>query len=178
MNMMLLENHKIKLRAPEPEDLENFYKWENDTSLWSLGSTLTPYSRYDLKQYILSSKDIYESKQLRFVIEKMPQKETVGMIDLYDFDPHNRRAAVGIVVDRVYQRNGIAMEALSLLCKYAFSFLKLHQLYAYIPVKNEPSKRLFVRCGFEYKGILSDWLQAIDGDGYEDVQIVSLISDL
>jgi len=26
----LLENDMIRLRAPEPEDLEQFYQWEND----------------------------------------------------------------------------------------------------------------------------------------------------
>jgi len=170
---MFLENEKIKLRAPEPEDLGVFYKWENDTELWSLGSTIAPCSRYDLKQYIVSQKDIYEAKQLRLIIEKKEEKVTVGTIDLYDFDPHNRRAAIGIVIDKVYQRNGLASEALSLLCEYVFSFLKLHQLYAYIPVKNEPSKKLFSHCGFKEKGLLSDWLQTTDG--YEDVQIVCLL---
>lgn len=176
VDMMLLENEIVKLRALEPEDLECFYKWENDTSLWSLGCTLVPYSRYDLKQYILSSKDIYEARQLRLMIEKKPEQIAVGMIDLYDFDPHNRRAAVGIIIDKSYQKNGLAVNALSLLCGYAFSFLKLHQLYAYIPVKNNPSKKLFAHCGFKEKGVLSDWQQT--ADGYEDVLLVSLIPDL
>ena len=173
---MFLENGKIKLRALEPEDLDVFYKWENDTDLWSLGSTLAPYSRYELKQYILSQKDIYEAKQLRFIIENIIDKKAVGTIDLYDFDPHNCRAAVGVMIDRDYQGTGLAAESLSLLCEYAFFFLKLHQLYAYIPVKNEPSKRLFARCGFKDRGLLFDWIQT--ADGYEDVQFVSLISDL
>ena len=177
---MLLENKKIKLRAPEPEDLDILYKWENDTDLWTLGSTLSPYSRYELKQYILSTKDIYEAKQLRFIIEKKlthPHPSiVVGSIDLYDFDPHNSRAAVGILVDKNYQQSGIASEALLLLCNYAFSFLKLHQLYAFVPTKNEPSKKLFYRCGFKEKGLLSDWLKTIGG--YEEVQVVSLISGL
>jgi diamine N-acetyltransferase len=172
----MLENRIIKLRAPEPEDLELFYRWENDTTLWSLGSTLAPYSRYDLKQYLLSSKDFYETKQLRLMIEAIPEKQTAGIIDLYDFEPHNRRAGVGILIDMAYQKKGLATEALSLLCKYAFSFLKLHQLYAYIPVNNEPSKRLFTRCGFEERGLLPDWQQI--ADGYEDVWLVSLVSGL
>ena len=172
---MFLENEIIKLRAPEPEDLDALYKWENDTELWSLGSTLVPYSRYDLKQYILSPKDIYESKQLRLIVEKKTETKAVGMIDLYDFDLHNRRAAVGIIIDRAYQRKGLASEALTLLCKYAFSFLNIHQLYAYIPVKNEPSMRLFGSCGFKNNGLLRDWVQTFDG--YEDVLLVSLISD-
>jgi len=172
----MLENEMIRLRALEPEDLDAFYKWENDTTLWSWSCTLVPYSRYELREYILSAKDIYESKQLRFVIELTKEAIPVGLIDLYDFEPYHKRAAVGIIIDKAYQSKGIAGEALTLLCDYTFSFLKLHQLYAFIPVKNEPSKRLFLGNGFKEKGLLHDWLQTVDG--YEDVLIVSLIAGL
>ena len=171
----MLENEIIRLRALEPEDLDLLYKWENDTTLWSWSCTLSPYSRYELREYILSTKDIYESKQLRFVIELKKEAKPVGMIDLYDFEPYHKRAAVGIIIDKDYQRNGLASAALSLLCDYSFSFLKLHQVYAFIPVKNEPSKRLFLHSGFEEKGLLHDWLQTVDG--YEDVVIVSLFNE-
>ena len=172
---IMLENDAVKLRALEPEDLDVFYKWENDITLWSWGCTLAPYSRYELREYILSTKDIYESKQLRFVVEIKKDAKPVGMIDLYDFEPYHKRAAVGIIIDKEYQNKGLAGAALSLLCEYSFSFLKLRQLYAFIPVKNIPSKRLFLRSGFEEKGLLHDWLQTVEG--YEDVLIVSLIND-
>ena len=172
----MLENEIIRLRALEPEDLDAFYKWENDTTFWSWGCTLAPYSRYELREYILSTKDIYESKQLRLVIELKDNAKPVGMIDLYDFEPHHKRAAVGIIIDADYQNKGLAGASLSLLCNYSFSFLKLHQLYAFIPVKNEPSKRLFLHAGFDEKGVLHDWLQT--ADGYEDVLLVSLIAGL
>ena len=172
----MLENEMIKLRAPEPEDLEVFYQWENDARLWYLGNTIAPYSRYALKKLIESSQDIYESRQIRMMIETKAETLPVGMIDLYDFDPYHKRAAVGVMIASDYQRKGLAGNALSLLCEYAFSFLKLHQLYAFIPVKNEPSKRLFLRSGFKENGILNDWLQTVGG--YEDVLIVSLIAGL
>jgi len=171
----MLENKQIKLRALEPEDLDAFYKWENDTTLWSWGCTVSPYSRFDLKQYILSAKDIYESKQLRFVVELKQEKKAIGMIDLYDFDPLHKRAAVGILIDENYQKKGLAGEAITLLCDYAFTFLKLHQLYAFIPYNNEPSKRLFSRSGFIERGILQDWLQTTEG--FVDVLIVSRIGN-
>ena len=170
----MLENEMLRLRALEPEDLDVFYKWENDSTLWSWGCTLAPYSRYELRQYILSATDIYESKQLRFVVELKQEMKAIGMIDLYDFEPLHKRAAVGILIDKEYHNKGLAGDALTILCRYSFSFLKLHQLYAFIPVNNESGKRLFLRYGFEEKGILQDWLQT--SDGYEDVLIVSLIA--
>ena len=44
----LLKNDRITLRAMEPEDLEFIYRMENDTTLWSAGSTNVPYSRYKI----------------------------------------------------------------------------------------------------------------------------------
>jgi diamine N-acetyltransferase len=171
--MTLLKNDMIKLRPLEPEDLDLLYAWENDTSMWASGSTVSPYSRYTLKEYIARShRSIYEMRQLRLMIEV--SGVATGLTDMYDFDPHNRRAAVGILLDPAHRRKGIATEALSILVDYAFSFLKLHQLYAYIPADNESSKALFKRCGFTVSGILTDWI--LTGDGYSDVLPVQLIN--
>lgn len=173
--MPLLENKIIRLRALEPEDLEPLYKWENDTSLWSLGGTVSPYSYYILKNYIVEShKDIYEQKQLRLMIMLQETKEPVGMVDLYDFDPHNGKAGVGILIDTRFQQQGYAKDAISLITDYAFSFLKLHQLYAHIPTTNTPSRKLFAACGFQESGILQDWNSG--SDGFCDVYIMQRIN--
>jgi len=73
---VLLENEKLRLRAVEPQDLDRLYVWENNPALWIVGNTRQPYSKYALKQYILQSdKDIYESRQLRLMMEiKFPAK--------------------------------------------------------------------------------------------------------
>lgn len=174
--MALLRNKQITLRALEPEDLALLYHLENDTSLWTVGNSLTPYSRYVLKQYIAEShRDIYELKQLRLIIEVNETGKAAGLIDLFDFDPHHRRAGTGILLDAEYQGNGIATEALLLLSEYAFSFLKLHQLYAHVPVGNQPSRALYARCGFTVTGKLTDWL--ISNDGYQDVLVMQLFSN-
>ena len=103
----MLENELIKLRAPEPEDLKVLYEWENDTELWIYGSTIAPFSKYILKKYIATyNTDIFETNQLRFIIESKQDGNVVGIIDLFDFDPFNNRAAVGILVDRNMQNKG------------------------------------------------------------------------
>lgn len=167
----MLANKNITLRAPEPEDLEVFYKWENDTSLWSYGSTITPFSRYMLKEYIASGGgDFYQTRQLRLMIVNKADQSTVGMIDLFDFDPFHRRAALGILIDPAHQRQGFALQALTLLDAYAFRFLGIHMLFVHVPQCNEASIRLFEKAGFEDKGILSDWIRI--EDQYEDVLIM------
>lgn len=166
--MKYLQSDRICLRAPEPEDLDLLYQWENNSEWWNLGSTLVPFSHYQLRSYIAEAhRDIFDIKQLRLMVDSIEEEKTVGMVDLYDFDPHHRRAGVGILIDPAYQRKGLGAEALTLLVMYAFSFLKLHQLYAYISLENEASKELFTRCDFVQSGVLKDWITT--ENGYADV---------
>ena len=160
----------MKLRAPEPEDLELLYAMENDTALWSVGNATLPYSHYTLREYLEQSRqDLITERQARFVIE-LSNGECAGMIDLADYDPINSRAEVCIGVLGAYQGKGVATRALQLLCSYASGRLHLHQLYAYVPAWNEASIKLFEKTGFEITAKLSDWIR--EKDGYSDVVIV------
>lgn len=171
---MLLSNETLFLRAPEPEDLELFYEWENDTELWKVGTTISPFSRFILKEYIAAGgDDIYQTRQIRLMIIHKDTNRVVGMADLFDFDPFHRKAAVGILTGSSFQKKGFASMGLELLEDYAFRFLGLHMLYAHIPMENAASLKLFEKRGFERKGILSDWIRI--GDDYMDVVIAQKV---
>lgn len=174
---MLLENSIIKLRALEPEDLDILYKWENSSTLWLHGNTLAPYSKLALRQYIKDAleMDLYQSKQLRLMICLTEGGHTIGTIDLYDIDAHNRRAGVGILIDKEYRQKGYAKLALDLINEYAFDFLFFNQLYAYISINNKKSITLFKKSGYEETGILKEWIQRTDT--FEDVCIYQLLNN-
>lgn len=177
MNRKLLENNILHLRAPEPEDLDSLYRWENDTTIWENGASIVPFSRYAIKQYLIDYKhDIYVDKQLRLMVALRETGDCIGTIDLYDFDPFHRRAGVGIFIDRVYRRRGYALQAISLLESYSFDFLNLRQLYAVIPEKNGNSVRLFSKAGYRQTGILEEWLSA--GDTYCDALVLQKMNPL
>ncbi len=166
----MLISDTIKLRALEPEDLELMYKWENNPSVWTVSNTLSPFSRFILKQYLENAHlDIYEAKQLRLMIDLRGDTnglilETVGTVDLFDFDPFHMRAGVGILVNRKEYRNkGFATEALRLMIEYCFEHLHLHQLYCNILVDNEPSIKLFEQAGFVQCGVKKQWIKTRDG---------------
>ena len=152
--MQILENRTISLRAPEPEDLDLLYMWENDTSIWQVSGTLAPFSRYVLKQYLEhAGKDIYEVKQLRMIIQLISNHRPVGAIDLFDFDPHHRRAGLGILIaDPSDSRKGYAREALETMTDYCFDVLHLHQVYCNIAAGNKASIKLFKEAGFPESG--------------------------
>lgn len=170
---MLLQNDRIRLRAMEPDDCRAMYHWENDTTLWSLGETTRPFSRAVLDDFIRnSSLDLYQARQLRLIVESRDAASPIGCVDLFAFDPLNRRAGVGILIyDPLHRRQGYGSDALNLLIDYAFRHLELRQLWADIPVSNTASLRLFERAGFTGNALRRQWVRRSNGT-YEDARFL------
>ena len=171
----MFETDKIRLRALEPGDLDTLYRWENDTSVWGVSNTLLPFSRRILAMFIeQQAQDIYETKQARFIIESVSDGTAAGAVDLFDFDPLNARAGVGILVyDPENRGKGYASDALAALKRYAFEILHLHQLYCSVPADNTPSIALFESAGFMRCGVRKEWLKS--PSGWNDEVLFQLI---
>nr|WP_321236621.1 GNAT family N-acetyltransferase [uncultured Psychroserpens sp.] len=156
--METLKGEHTYLRALEPEDLEFIHEIENNQDIWEISNTITPYSKFLIKQYLEQAhKDIFEVKQLRLVICNY-DNVALGMIDLFDFDFKNRRAGVGILIkDSANRQKGHGKEALELLMNYCKLNLDMHQLYCNISEDNIMSQKLFKNHGFEIIGLKKDW---------------------
>ncbi len=173
--MNTLKGKNIYLRALEPGDLDFLYDIENDEDIWTIGNTRTPYSKYVLKAYLENAhKDIHEVKQLRLVIcTKRGRK--IGLIDLFDFEFHHRRAGLGLVIRNEEDRGkGYGKEALSLLVDYCFKQLNLNQVYCNIGADNEVSLGLFKSVGFEQIGEKKAW--NLIGGTYQDEIMLQLLN--
>ena len=90
----------------------------------------------------------------------------LGLLDIFNFDPHHLRAELGIVIQQPYRRCGYATQALRQAIDYARHALHLHQLYAYVDAANEASRRAFLKAGFESFNTIYDWLS--DGKKFHD----------
>ncbi len=156
--MLTLAGEGVFLRALESSDLNFLYNLENDMSLWNVSQSQTPYSKFVLKRYLENShEDIYTAKQLRMAICENQSRETVGLIDLFEFDPQNLRVGVGIVILENSRKRGFAKESLKLIVEYCFAKLNIHQIYANIDPVNTNSVALFANFGFESAGVKKDW---------------------
>lgn len=171
----MLNGTNIKLRAIEPHDVDLLYKWENDFELWRVSNTQKPFSRNLLRQYIESEElDFFQTKQLRLMIDVLENNKTIGMIDLFDFDPYHSRAGVGIMLHKEFRNKGFALEALNVLCKYAFDFFAIHQLYCDIAETNLDSLNLFEKAGFVRVCEKKDWI--FDGKNFNSVYFYQKIN--
>lgn len=171
MNTITLTDGIISLRAPEPADIDDIFRWENDTDSWIYGNQSAPYSRKNIEDYVVNyDADIFSARQLRFVITLCDGNEKVGAIDLFDFDPVNERAAVGIIIDSRFRKIGYATRALQLLIEFCRQRLGLHQLWAIVARENIPSRRLFEKAGFNISGCLRSWIRF--GSLYTDAYLL------
>lgn len=166
-------NPMIALRKIEPTDLPFLYQWENDASAWADGANHNPLSQQDLRDYISSTTgDIYKDGQLRLVIQSVseavctlsaqrsvsPQDGlTIGCVDLFDFDPRNRRAALGMYIAPEHRGKGVGREALAQIEAYAFDFLHLRCLYAVIAQNNTACSAIFEHAGYIPSSPLKNW---------------------
>ena len=165
---MLLRGQNIHLRALESSDLEAMYRWENDPAVWGVSGTVAPFSREMLRAFIEQQQyDIWRTHQLRLVIARNDDATAVGAVDLFDFDPLNRRAGVGVLVADGERGRGYASEALALLVEYARDVLMLNQLYCDIDTDNVACRALFSGCKFEECGLRRRW--RLSSDGWRDV---------
>ncbi len=175
--MLTLRGNKVYLRALEPEDLDFIVEVENFEEFWEISATRVPYSRYLIKKYLQNShRDIYEVKQLRLMICDL-ENNPIGLIDVFDLEPKDRRAALGIlIVNDIERGKGYGAEVLTLICKYCFTHLDLHQVYANVTEDNLASIKLFEKNKFEKVGVKKDWV--IAGGKFKNEILYQLINNV
>lgn len=148
----------VDLRLISEDDFETILSWENNIAYWVVSGTRVPFSKDLIKAYVSESQDVYKVKQVRFVIYLKHEPEVlVGCVDLFEFDPFNLRAGVGILIDDNERGKGYGKEALKLIEKYAATHLKVKNLYCNILANNKASNSLFKAVGYKKCGEKLNW---------------------
>ena len=166
----MLQKNNIALRAPEPDDVDFLYDLENNQQLWHISNTSSPFSRFDLEQFVFQTeKDAFVAGQARFMIDNNGggERKTIGTIDLFSLEAKHRRAGIGISIIEEERGMGFASVALDIVIDYSFSVLNLHQLFCNIEADNVKSLQLFESKGFLRAGKKIDWNMK-DGDWVDE----------
>lgn len=172
---MFIKSEHIYLRALESSDLQILYASENNMSVWKVSNTITPYSKNILELYLEAAhQDIYSTKQLRLMICLNTSNESIGTIDLFEFEPLHGRVGVGVLIFEAYRKKGYAFEAIELVKEYTRDTLLLNQLFCNISASNYESSVLFEKSGFEKIGTKKKW-NKISATQFEDELMYQLI---
>lgn len=175
---MFIQNELCALRALEPADADTLYLWENERDLWAYGSTMIPFSKFVLEEFVAAAhQDFYTNRQLRLMIVSPNNEQVYGCLDFFDFEPQHNRCGIGIFVHASYRGKGLATASTKMALDYAFQTLLLKQLFADVNENNSSSLKLFETAGFQKIGLKKAW-QRIGRDVYENVWLLQCISPL
>ncbi len=131
--MILHKPNYIKLREITELDAERTFKWRQSSRALFLGGS--PESLIKQKEWI-SSRPVNE---FNFVIEKIVDQQSVGMISLVQIDSVNLNAqSARFLIGEEAECKGlpVAAEAMLLLYEFAFYELNLHRVYGFISAEN------------------------------------------
>lgn len=154
------ERDGVVLRPLEPEDVTLLYMWESEDDAWRSGGMSAPYSRQLLREYLENyDADIYKTREVRLMINV--GADAVGTIDVFNFDPVNSRAEIGVYIDVSHRNSCVASAAIAVAVEdYVFGVLGLHQAYATVRRENDVAQKAFRNCGFAEVAVMKSWLRS------------------
>ena len=136
----------------EPEDMEMLRDVANDPNTeFMVGGWSFPISKAEQMKWY--EKAIFDKNNLRFIIETLDEKQAIGMVNLVNIDWKNRSAFHGIKLGKGAPKGrGYGTDAVMALMRYAFEELQLVRLDGSWVEYNEPSLRLYKKCGWTIEG--------------------------
>lgn len=173
---MFLKGQTVALRALEPADVNLLYQWENNRELWPVSYTQIPFSKFVLDEFVNTAyQDIYTNKQLRLMVQNLETSETIGILDLFEFEPQHARCGIGIYIYDTFRGKGVGFECISLAKEYCFNTLHLVQIFAHVAQSNNSSIALFEKAGFGKSGLKKSWHKT-GLNSYEDVWFLQCLN--
>lgn len=175
--MPILYGPRIRLRAPEREDIPAFLRWVNDPEVCEFLEHYTVFNR-EMEEAWYDSVVKGPAIELPRVIDvKIPENQTwfpIGNTAFMDFHQVNRSAEIGIMIgEKDYWDQGYGTEALRLMCDYGFNTLNMHRIYLRVFQGHDRGSKAYQKVGFVYEGTMRQ--ARYHAGRYWDVDFMSII---
>jgi ribosomal-protein-alanine N-acetyltransferase len=92
-----------------------------------------------------------------------PSDIIVGVISLHSLDFSNHRAEVGYWIFKEARNKGICTTAVEMITEYGLMTMGFRRIDGLVNNANEASKRLLLKAGYEYEGLLKKYVTRPDG---------------
>lgn len=164
----------IRLRSPEPKDIEALYAQKNDREIGALLVGFhTGYSRADIADWIEFHRRAQD--EALYVIADGDDR-CLGHVGLYRIDHRAGSANFGILIgDKPSWGKGIGRRCTTFMVEFGFHELNLHRIYLDVLATNQRAAELYRKVGFVEEGLMR---QAQFKEGrYVDVHIMSVLRE-
>ena len=171
----MIYGQRIRLRAPEREDLPRFVAWLNDPEVREGLTIPLPLSMGEEERWferMLNS----PTPEHPLVIEVAEGEnwKPVGNSGFHEFDWRVRWGEVGLFIgEKTYWNRGYGTEVMRLLIKHGFETLNLNRIQLRVHEDNLRAIRCYEKAGFIHEG---RFRQGMYKDGrYQDVLFMSVL---
>ncbi|MCH7593945.1 MAG: GNAT family N-acetyltransferase [Chloroflexi bacterium] len=149
-----LTGEHVLIRALVPDDAgEAYARWMNDPCVvMYTEARFSSYDQDDLRRYI---RDVLSDPLSHmWAICDLDTRVHIGNIKLGPVNLRHSFGDIGLIIgERSAWGHGVATEAISLVCKFAFQQLRLHKVTASMYEENAGSRRAFEKAGFTTEGV-------------------------
>jgi len=171
----LIYGERIRLRAPEREDLPKFVDWLNDPEVREGISIVLPFSQAEEEIWFDEMiKRPAPEHPMAIEIREADGWTMVGTCGFHEIYWRNRSAEVGILIgDKTRWNLGYGTEVMRLLLNHGFQTLNLNRISLQVFENNPRAIRTYKKVGFRREGVKR---QAMYLSGqYHDIILMSVL---
>ncbi|MBL7069143.1 MAG: GNAT family N-acetyltransferase [Candidatus Omnitrophica bacterium] len=164
---------RIILSPIKKDDLKKLFEWINNPDLVKLSNSYRPISWQEhMKWWGKISKD----KSTSIFGIRSKDDRIIGCCKLTKINRIYRSAELQIRIgDRRFLSKGYGTEAVGLLLRHAWKYLKLKRVSCFVFEDNRRAIRSYIKAGFNVEGIMRK-AACIDGI-YKDIVIMGILKD-
>ncbi|MGP3964327.1 GNAT family N-acetyltransferase [Nonomuraea sp. 3N208] len=149
----MLTGERVRLRALEPADSEDMWRWYHDSEVGRWMDDSPPISlAQNIEKGQNRPRNTFEEMVLG--IEALDDQKLVGYVVLGETDFRHGEATVQSIAigDRSRWGSGYGTDALRVICRYAFEEMGLHRLTLWVVADNTAAVRAYTKVGFVEEG--------------------------
>lgn len=168
----MIIGNRVYLRELRRDDMKMTLSWRNDIKLKSMTmSHPFPVTSEIEDKWYDTALNSDQTKRSYYAICKKDTSEIIGYIFLGDFDWISRHCCWGgLIGDGSNQGKGLGREAVNLIINFAFEFLNMNKVYAWVR-SDHPALKTWLRTGAVIEGELMEYYW--NGTSYHSVSIIS-----
>jgi RimJ/RimL family protein N-acetyltransferase len=152
----MLKGRLVGLREPRREDVAALFELRTDVELFSLTDArpFQPRTLASRQAEFDKRQTEQDPKAAFFTIQRLDDAAgtALGSVGLWEIDPHNRSAHVGISLLPTAQGQGLGRDAVEVICRFGFDVRGLERLSLETLDVNAPMRAVAAACGFVEEG--------------------------
>ncbi|MFC4558293.1 GNAT family N-acetyltransferase [Virgibacillus kekensis] len=162
------------LRGLIVDDAAELFLFMQDTETMKYITPTPVKSERAMKEEVQRQLEKYElQKEIPWVILNKENGELIGKFSYHKLHMWHRKAEMGVVIRKEYQRSGVMTEIMPEVLRFGFQTLNLNRIVGDIFAENRGSERLLEKHGFIKEGVLRQ--TDFDGERYHDTVVFSLL---